>query len=930
MRGLRPALLVSLLAAGLFVARLGPLDASPRAISQDAAARPAPPPSDCAFPLPLPTKIGPEKFEKLLYAFVENECYAKQNPPWAQDKERRDTGPYILGDNYGTHPAVHIWYSPGVFQWMKDGRTGDIADGQMIVKVMFDPPASANNQLSGWTTMVRDRSGAWDGWYWSYHAPGGGIDPVDNETKPVDPTSKAFLDARKAALSYPDSGFGQYCVNCHGSTDNELSTYSSLRNLTGDPLTYLVVDPSMPDPTKTKESSAAKESGQMLGQVQAIPAHPHFVDLHKIKALLDTEPIGLLVSHLATFAAVQTSPFVQEFERFAGPVPKVSLPFPVETWDHVVSGPRPKGPQQFITSDQCIGCHDATQNMAAPPNMIYPAGADMTQTNTNLAPYGEWRASMMGLAGRDPVFYSQIESELQRYPTQAGVIQNLCFRCHGVMGQRQLQIDKGPKAQFETKMVYAVGGEPGAEYGALAREGVSCTSCHHIAAQGLGKPETFTGQFNVGPPETIYGPDDKPVVLPMKNALGMTPEQGHQVKTSALCGSCHTIYLPVFNKKGETIGHDFEQATYLEWLNSVFQDEKAPIQTAQVRSCQSCHMPGTFQAKGYQPQSLAYRIASIEDNTFPLVDGRAPDSQITLPIRDPYSRHTLLGMNIFVLEMFNQFSQFLGVRFNDPMATYGTPTPGLTTAIQSARDLADGSATIGVSAQRTGNFIQAKVRVQNLAGHSFPSGVEFRRAYVDFEMLDTEGRPVWTSGYTSPAGVILDGPGGKPLPSEFFVPDPKTGQQAYQPHYETINAQNQVQIYEELVKDPEGKFTTSFVSLYKKIKNNKLQPKGWSPKGPYAEVTKPVGGAASDPSYADGSGADLITYVVPYDAARKAATIRVRLVYQTLPPYYLMQRFQTKGPETERLWYLTSHLDLQGTPVEGWKLDVAEATTAMP
>ena len=32
-------------------------------------------------------------------------------------------------------------------------------------------------------------------------------------------------------------------------------------------------------------------------------------------------------------------------------------------------------------------------------------------STVNISPYGEWRASPMGLAGRDPVFYAQLESE---------------------------------------------------------------------------------------------------------------------------------------------------------------------------------------------------------------------------------------------------------------------------------------------------------------------------------------------------------------------------------------------------------------------------------------------------------------------------------------------------------------------------------------
>jgi hypothetical protein len=67
----------------------------------------------------------------------------------------------------------------------------------------------------------------------------------------------------------------------------------------------------------------------------------------------------------------------------------------------------------------------------------------------NLSPNGEWRFSMMGLAGRDPIFFSQLNSEttlhdnLKLGPTPAKpFVENLCLHCHGVMGQRQFERDE--------------------------------------------------------------------------------------------------------------------------------------------------------------------------------------------------------------------------------------------------------------------------------------------------------------------------------------------------------------------------------------------------------------------------------------------------------------------------------------------------------
>ncbi len=83
-------------------------------------------------------------------------------------------------------------------------------------------------------------------------------------------------------------------------------------------------------------------------------------------------------------------------------------------------------------------------------------------------------------------------------------------------------------------------------------------------------------------------------------------------------------------------------------------------------ACQKCHMPIT-----YRGADLAFKIANIEDNTFPRVPDtgpstRLPDSDLTLAQRQPYGRHQLNGINLFVLEMFDQFRTDLGLFKVDP------------------------------------------------------------------------------------------------------------------------------------------------------------------------------------------------------------------------------------------------------------------------
>src|SRR6185295_8724479 len=121
------------------------------------------------------------------------------------------------------------------------------------------------------------------------------------------------------------------------------------------------------------------------------------------------------------------------------------------------------------------------------------------------------------------------------------------------------------------------------KYGGLARDGVSCTTCHHIQVdEKTPIGHTFTGDFRVGPPEEIHGPFDGPQQVPMDHSLGAKPIEYPLVRSSKVCGSCHSVVLPVFDgdrpwvrpgekgpKKPEII---IEQATYPEWVFSDFRD----------------------------------------------------------------------------------------------------------------------------------------------------------------------------------------------------------------------------------------------------------------------------------------------------------------------------------------------------------------------
>jgi hypothetical protein len=428
-----------------------------------------------------------------------------------------------------------------------------------------------------------------------------------------------------------------------------------------------------------------------------------------------------------------------------------------------------------------------------------------------------------------------------------------------------------------------------------------------------------------------------------------------------MCGNCHTINLPVMDQK--PFGHSLEQITYLEWLNSQYQTEFKPGPTA--KSCQDCHMPSSYanSQNKVDIKQIQTTFADVQDDTYPAADHLAAFDQVRARFRDKgFVRHQLQGLNVFLLEMFNQFmtpdtskppvysNDILGVRKGDFMSTLSNDLPNailnFTQAAQ--RD----TATIDLSKlQVVGQSLVADVTVTNKTGHRFPSGVGFRRAFVEFDVIDpatidpATGQPmiVWSSGATNDEGFIVD-KDGNTLETE-YIGTSRNRKGPFQPHFygtqapHVISSSKQVQIYEELIRDSAGNLTTSFIRRDAIVKENRLLPRGWSAKGPdpslngeFLHSTFPEGDAANDSSYTDGSGTSKLRYQVsvaelPKGIDPSKLKVKATLYYQSIPPYYLMQRFEQAptAPATGRLFYLASRLNTHGTPIENWKFLVASA-----
>lgn len=1014
---------------------------------------------ESGLPLPSSFKTPEEqaKFKAMLWDFLDKGRYVDLG--WCKDKWVRDTGPFVnaaqdggpfVNPNYqGTHPAVRVYYSPSMMKWLIGGRIGAVPDGAMIIKEQYNgiagdpnsgPPAIRYQEMTDkeikakweqykdWTIMIKDSAGSKDGWYWSELYTGM---PDDS----YDPPFRVL-----------SGGFGQYCARCHSSAESEF-TFASLANIEGFPgmpLTFFADHSWRPEKDETPDEHQPPANHPKASSPENGPVMPKAVTTE-----WPTPPSTM-------------SNFKKFFGRHPETLSRIKT-LPGENYDHIYAGQ--KGPGAFLTSNQCWWCHTGNNTLGA----MFTTAAQNPPL-ANISPYAEWRWSPMGLAGRDPIFYAQLESEINFLDTTKDPakreqlktqVTNLCFRCHGVMGKRQLDLDNGydptsrdknqKEPNFKLDFVYNTDmTSKEFKYGALARDGVSCTVCHHTVEdkQPGNNLDTsldyflknnITGQFKTGKADELIGPfkDEEIITRPMDQTLGIKPKYDSYIKNPRLCGSCHTIDLPVLDKPdcdkpGASHGDCFsiEQATYLEWLNSDFQTEYPAMgKNPKGQTCQDCHMPTSFNSVSADGSVVKnnYRtqMATIEDNSYPASEHRAPYDEINVRFRkEGFARHQFQGMNLFMVALFANSNltknygtdagpawanPILGLRMNDWMVGgFKLPFSDVPTAVgsfvqQAQRDTADVDVTMQAS---TGpQKLVADVKVTNKTGHRLPSGVGFRRAFIELKVTQKDSKDgkeyvIWGSGLTNNIGAIVDLAAcrnalGKDKLTEEDIEQctevlaservglnaPGGKVKAYQPHFyapyssnanadhdarckkgppsNPIASEGEVQIYEELVKDATGNFTTSFIRRDQEFKDTRLLPRGWKKdgadprlKGRYLEATHPVlvdkSGvhlcSDTDRYYTDGSGTSVVRYIItlPADVDPKTVTITATLQYQSIPPYFLGQRFEgvlPGGPSTatERLCFLTAYADLTksvanlsqypaapaATPIKNWRFPIA-------
>lgn len=494
----------------------------------------------------------------------------------------------------------------------------------------------------------------------------------------------------------------------------------------------------------------------------------------------------------------------------------------------------------FWTSGRCAGCHGRDPDTLA---SIDAAGRDVNVVN-------DWRTTMMANSARDPFFRAKVSHEVIVNPGHQVEIENKCLSCHAPLGmheERMLGHSPFTIAHLDTSN--------------MGKDGVSCLSCHMQSQATAGS--YFSGELQFDSAR-VYGPysDDQINPAIMEFFVGFTPGLGTHITNSKVCAGCHTLITETLDLEGNATGDQFvEQATYHEWLNSVYSDNGT--------ACNSCHMP-----------RLNEPIILAADYAF-------------LPGQQPFGLHHLVGGNVHMLELLKANREVLGIPAGE--VTFDS-TISRTRALLTQRTL-DLQLTL---ADRTADTAFYDLRLENRAGHRFPSGYPSRRAFIQFTVVDAEGDTVFSSGRTD-ATYEVEG-----------------HDSPYEPHYNTITAPDQVQIYELVMGDVNGDATTVLERAKSPLKDNRLVPFGFSTTHPSYDTTLIAGSALTDTDFnhnslgEEGSGSDVVHYHVPIAAVGSGLRAYARVFYQPVPPAWNASMFSEHSTEIDAFRDMLAASD--GTP----------------
>lgn len=442
-------------------------------------------------------------------------------------------------------------------------------------------------------------------------------------------------------------------------------------------------------------------------------------------------------------------------------------------------------------------------------------------------PFNTWRGSLMGQAGRDPLFYAQMATANQ----DVANVGYYCMRCHVPFS-------------FLTGSAYQPDGSTIDE---TDRDGVSCHFCHSMVdpvyKPGISPPQDEAILSGLTAVPSYYG--NSMFVLdpsglrrgPYANA--QPPHafvQSDFFRRGDFCGTCHdvgnvavtrltdgTYRYNNLNQPTPTedpAGQFPLERTYTEWKLSAFAQGGVDMGGrfggdggTTVSTCQDCHMPRTS-ARGC----------------------------FFGPERGDLARHDFAGASAWVLEIIGLYHE------GDPAVDQSSLVEGRQKAIDML--------SRAVSLELEQNCGGVRVRVINESGHKIPTGhIEGRRIWADVKVFGAESQLLREYGHYDDETAHLD----------------ESSTDVYEMHVGLSDYASFVTGY------PVG--VTTHMALADTIeKDNRIPPRGFN-NAAYEAAGAPVVGSV----YEDGQYWDDTYFWLPDEASNVEVTVN----YQTVTRHYI-------------------------------------------
>ena len=526
---------------------------------------------------------------------------------------------------------------------------------------------------------------------------------------------------------------------------------------------------------------------------------------------------------------ILSAPTYQTLNKATLTIGGVSAPFNVSTiksTDKFLLLATDGGDPAFYNSNYfqgpvaCAKCHD---------NLVDSTGKDVSIQL-------DWSATMMANASRDPFWKAKVRSELTRNPQLASTINDKCTRCHAPMANFEAKKEN----TILTQTVFDDGQDgllnPLHPKHDAAMSGVGCTLCHQIQnADNLGKLSSFSGGYTISDDLNnllLYGQYEAPVTPEMRRqTIGYTPTYSKHVESSKLCGTCHNLKTPFVDQFGKILSttpdSEFpEQMPYTEWEQSNY------AKTDSTKECQDCHMPRSDKVK----------IATLP---------------ATLSPRDNFRKHDFVGANKLMLDIFNSNKKQLGVLAS---------TADFNESIEKTQSMLNSAATIStVNSSLTNSTLAFTLNITSTTGHKLPSAYPSRRVILHVKVKDAANKIVFESGKINNNGSIEG-------------VDADSDNSKFEPHYDVIDSEDKVQIYEAIMGNNQNEVTYTLLRGMTYLKDNRILPAGFN-KTTAPQDVKVVGDALNDSNFIGGS--DQVAYHIK-GLTDNHYTVEAELIHQPI------------------------------------------------